>query len=53
MSKWVVEYKTVNKLGWQSMEGIEAKDGAEAIEYVKSHIFGCYKFKAWHDEEEI
>lgn len=52
MAKWVVEYKTTDKHGWDCMEGVEAKDGKEAIEYVKKHIWGAYKFKAWHDEEE-
>lgn len=53
MSKWYVEYKTPNKHGWQGINGIEAKDGKEAIEYVKEHvIIGGYKFKAYHDDEE-
>lgn len=52
MSKWIVEYKTTDKHGWQSIEGIEANDGKEAIEYVKAHVWGAYKFKAWHDDEE-
>lgn len=51
MSKWIVEYKTTDKHGWQSIEGIEANDGKEAIEYVKVHVWGAYKFKAWHDDE--
>ena len=52
MSKWVVEYKTTDKQYWQSMEGIEANDGREATEYVKSHVWGAYRFKAWHDDED-
>jgi len=42
--RWVVEYKTVSSHGWQSMENIEANDSKEAIEYVKRHAHGAYKF---------
>jgi len=57
MSKWYVEYKSTDKssknnFGMGCMGKIEAKDGKEAIEYVKRHVFGAYKFKVWHDDEE-
>ena len=48
--KWTVEYKTTDSHGWKSMEGIIAKDGKEAIEYVKRHSFGAYKFKAYKED---
>ena len=55
MSKWCVEYK-VHAIGGYSktdcVSGIEAKNGNEAIEYVKAHVIGCYKFKVFHDDEE-
>ena len=50
MSKWYVEYKTYGKQGYIS--GIEAKDGKEAIEYVKAHVIGAVHFKVWHDDEQ-
>lgn len=50
MARWTVEYKTVTGHGWQSMENIEAKDGKEAIEYVKRHTYGAYKFKCWRED---
>lgn len=52
MKKWYVEYKTPASHGWQGINDIEAKDGKQAIEYVKSHVIGAYKFKAFHDDEE-
>lgn len=53
MSRWIVEFKQSSKHGWDYIEGIEAKDGKEAIEYVKEHkVIGAYKFKAWHDDEQ-
>ena len=51
MKTWIVEYKTTTGHGWQSMEGIKANDGFEAIEYVKRHTVGAYKFKCYIDEE--
>lgn len=48
--KWYVEYKAFGKFGY--MEKIEAKDGKEAIEYVKSKVIGATKFKVFHDDEE-
>ena len=56
MSKWCVEYKVHVKGGYSKTDcinGIDAKDGSEAIEYVKKHVFGAYKFKAYHDDEEV
>lgn len=34
------------------MGGIEAEDGKEAIEIVKSKVIGATNFKVWHDDEE-
>ena len=54
MSKWYVEYK-VRRTSYAVTEyigNIEAKDGKEAIEYVKQHVIGAYKFKAYHDDED-
>lgn len=49
--KWCVEYKAYGK--WRYVEKIEAKDGKEAIEYVKNHVaIGATCFKVWHDDEE-
>ena len=48
---WYVEYKAYGK--FYSMGNIEAKDGKEAIEYVKKHgHIGAHSFKVWHDDEE-
>ena len=52
MSRWYVEYKTTDSSKTRYMGGIEAKDGKEAIEYVKSNVIGAWWFKVWHDDEE-
>lgn len=54
MSKWYVEYK-IRKTSYATtnyMDNIEAKDGKEAIEYVKQHVIGAYGFKVFHDDNE-
>lgn len=50
MSKWYVEYKAYGKIGY--MSGIEAENGKEAIEVVKSKVIGATKFYVLHDEDE-
>lgn len=50
MKKWYVEYKAYGKQGY--IGKIEAKDGKEAIEIVKSRVIGATRFKVWHDDEE-
>ena len=50
MTYWYVEYKAYGKQGY--MGKIEAKDGKEAIEYVKSKVIGATNFRVWHDDEE-
>lgn len=55
MSKWYVEWKQHdNRFNrYHYMGGIEAKDGKEAIEYVRNNVaMGGYSFKAWHDDDE-
>ena len=55
MSKWYVEWKVRENgiLKVHYMGGIEAKDGKEAIEYVKEHVaIGAHGFRADHDDEE-
>lgn len=52
MSKWSVDYKVAGEHGWKNMNGIEAVDGKEAIEYVKKHVIGVYKFQCFHDVDE-
>lgn len=47
---WYVEYRAYGKMGY--MEKIEAKDGKEAIEYVKSKVVGATNFSVWHDDED-
>ena len=51
MPKWYVEFKLTTG-EYKYMEGIEAKDGKEAIEYVKSRYYNAYSFKVFHDDEE-
>ena len=51
MKKWYVEYKVYGKQSY--IGGIEAKDGKEAIEYVKAHVIGAACFKVFHDDEEV
>lgn len=55
MAKWYVEYK-IHKNGhseYECVNGINARDGKEAIEYVKEHIaIGAYNFKAYHDDDD-
>lgn len=48
--KWYVEYKAYGKFGY--MGKIEAADGKEAIEYVKSKVIGANWFKVWHDDDD-
>ena len=50
MSKWYVEYKAYGKFGY--MSGIEAENGKEAIEVVKSKVIGATKFYVLRDEDE-
>lgn len=50
MMKWYVEYWAFGKQGY--MSGIEAKDGKEAIEYVREHVIGATRFKVFRDDEE-
>lgn len=51
MSKWYVEYKAYGKFG--SMGKIEAKDGNEAIEYVKANVIGVNRIVGvWHDDDD-
>lgn len=35
-----------------TIDGIEAVDGKEAIEYVKKHVIGVYKFQCFHDDDD-
>lgn len=48
--KWYVEYKAYGKQYY--MSGIEAKDGKEAIEYVKEQVIGATKFHVMRDDDE-
>lgn len=50
MPKWYVEYKAYGKQGY--MGKIEAKDGKEAIEVVKSMVIGATRFMVWHDDDD-
>lgn len=50
MKKWYVEFKCYGKQKY--LGGIVAKDGKEAIEFVKSRFIGATSFKVWHDDEE-
>lgn len=51
MRKWYVEYRAYGKIG--HVGEIEAKDGNEAVKYVKEHIAGINKIiGVWHDDEE-
>lgn len=54
MAKWYVEFKVhENGMAVTKYIGkIEAEDGKAAIEYVKEHTIGAYKFHVWHDDEE-
>ena len=50
VQKWDVEYRRTNgKYGY--MEGVVAKDGKEAIGYVKSKVYDAWWFKVFHNEE--
>ena len=51
MSKWYIEYRCYGKLAY--MGGIEAESGNDAIEVLKSNVFGinCI-IGVWHDDEE-
>ena len=50
MPKWYVEFRRTNgKYGY--MGGIVAKDGKDAIEYVKSKVYDAGQFKVFHDDE--
>lgn len=55
MAKWYVECK-VRRNGraeWIGFGKIEAKDGKEAIEWVKQHkVIGGYKYSAYRDDDE-
>lgn len=51
MAKWYVEYKDYGKLRY--MGKIEAKDGKEAIQYIKDNVCRvANSFKVWHDDDE-
>ena len=51
MSKWYVEYKAYGKPGY--MGKIEAKDGKEAIEVLKSRVIGVNRIcGVWHDDDD-
>ena len=51
MAKWYVEYRRTNgKYGY--IGGIVAKDGREAIEYVKSKVYDAARFTVFHDDEQ-
>ena len=50
MTKWYVEFRAYGKMKY--MGGIVAKDGKEAIEYVKAHVIGANHFKVWHDDDD-
>lgn len=55
MSKWYVEWKTYinGRLIACYKGGIEAKDGKEAIEYIREHVgMGAHGFHVWHDDDE-
>lgn len=51
MSFWYVEYKVYGKLGYMDM--VEAKDGKEAIEIVKSKVIGAQKFRVMREEDTL
>lgn len=51
MSFWYVEYKAYGKLGYMDM--IEARDGKEAIDIVKSKVIGASKFKVMREEDTL
>lgn len=51
MSKWYIEYKAFGKYG--HMRGIEANNGNEAIEILKSRVIGVSKIiGVWHDDDD-
>ena len=51
MSTWYIEYKAYGKRGY--MGGIEAKNGNEAIEILKSLIIGINCILCvWHDDKQ-
>ena len=47
---WYVEFRAYGKM--KHMGGIVARDGKEAIEYVKAHVIGATCFKVWHDDDD-
>ena len=50
MNKWYIEYKAYGKFGY--MGGIEAVNGNEAIEILKSKVIGINKIiGVWHDDD--
>lgn len=50
MNFWYVEYKAYGKIGYMDM--IEAKDGKEAIDIVKSKVIGAVNFKVMRSQPE-
>ena len=50
MCRWYVEYKAYGKIGY--MSGIEAENGKEAIEIVKSKVIGATRFYVLREEDK-
>lgn len=50
MPKWYVEFRCYGKMKY--LGGIVAKDGKEAIQYIKDHFIGATSFRVWHDDDE-